>query len=41
MVARLTAAGIAVEVDPETYAYGRFAMLQDPEGNPVQLWQTA
>lgn len=41
MVAQLTAAGVAVEVDAETYPNGRFASLHDPEGNPVQLWQPA
>jgi predicted enzyme related to lactoylglutathione lyase len=31
--------GVTVTVDPETYPYGRFAELKDPEGNPIQLWQ--
>jgi len=39
MAAQLRNAGIAVEVDPKTYPNGRFAQLQDPEGNPIQLWQ--
>jgi glyoxylase I family protein len=39
MVAQLRRAGITVEVDPETYPNGRFALLHDPEGNPIQLWQ--
>lgn len=39
MVAQLEAAGIEVEVDPETYPNGRFAGLSDPEGNPIQLWE--
>lgn len=39
MVAQLRQAGITVEVDPETYPNGRFARLQDPAGNPIQLWQ--
>jgi predicted enzyme related to lactoylglutathione lyase len=39
MVAQLEAAGISVRVDPETYPYGRFARLHDPEGNPVELWE--
>jgi len=39
MAAQLRAAGIAVEVDPQTYPNGRFAQLQDPEGNPIQLWE--
>jgi glyoxylase I family protein len=39
MVAQLRAAGIAVHFDPEQYPNGRFARLNDPEGNPVELWE--
>jgi predicted enzyme related to lactoylglutathione lyase len=39
MVAQLRRANIKVEVDPETYPNGRFALLHDLEGNPIQLWQ--
>ena len=39
MVAQLRAAAIEVKVDPETYSYGRFAHLNDPEGNRIELWQ--
>lgn len=39
MVAQLRAAEIEVDVDPNEYPNGRFARLQDPEGNPIQLWQ--
>jgi glyoxylase I family protein len=39
MVEQLRAAGESVEVDPEPYAFGRFAELRDPEGNGIQLWQ--
>ena len=39
MVAQLREAGIEVVVDPELYPNGRFARLEDPEGNPIQLWQ--
>lgn len=39
MTQQLRAAGIAVEIDPENYPYGRFASLADPEGNPIQLWE--
>lgn len=39
MVAQLKAAGIAVDVDPKAYPYGRFAHLSDPEGNPLELWE--
>jgi glyoxylase I family protein len=39
MTAQLRAAGIEVKLDPETYSFGRFARLRDPEGNPIELWQ--
>jgi glyoxylase I family protein len=39
MAAQLKAAGIEVKMDPESYPYGRFARLHDPEGNPIELWQ--
>jgi catechol 2,3-dioxygenase-like lactoylglutathione lyase family enzyme len=41
MVAQLRAAGISVDVDPKPYPNGRFARLNDPEGNPVELWERA
>ncbi|MGQ0766468.1 MAG: VOC family protein [Gemmatimonadota bacterium] len=40
MVAQLRRAGIEVEVDAQTYPNGRFARLKDPEGNPIQLWES-
>jgi glyoxylase I family protein len=39
MVAQLRALGVAVEFDGKTYPNGRFARLQDPDGNPIELWQ--
>jgi len=39
MVHDLQAAGIAVKLDPKEYPNGWFAELEDPEGNPIQLWQ--
>ena len=39
MAAQLRANGTAVEIDPETYPNGRFGKCNDPEGNPIQLWQ--
>lgn len=41
LVARLTAAGIAVErrAEWDTPETGRFARLTDPEGTPVELWE--
>ncbi len=39
LVASLRAQGVEVTVDPETYPNGRFAKLEDPEGNPLELWE--
>ena len=38
MVAQLRAAGVTVE-EPQSYPNGDFARLQDPEGNPIELWE--
>ena len=39
IVAQLRRADIKVDVDSQTYPNGRFARLEDPEGNPIQLWE--
>jgi hypothetical protein len=39
MVAQLRAAGISVVLDQQHYPNGRFARLNDSEGNPIQLWE--
>ena len=41
MAAQLQGAGVAVEIDPTAYPNGRFAHLEDPEGNRIELWQPA
>jgi glyoxylase I family protein len=41
MVAQLSASDISVKVDTESYPYGRFARLHDPDGNPIELWEPA
>ena len=38
MMAQLRAAGITVG-EPQSYPNGDFARLQDPEGNPIELWE--
>lgn len=38
-VAELRAAGVAVEPHADEYPNGRFAELEDPEGNRIQLWE--
>jgi len=39
MVERLRAAGVSVEPHSEEYPNGRFAELEDPEGNRIELWE--
>lgn len=39
IASQLRSAGVAIAVDPTTYPIGRFARLQDPEGNPIELWE--
>ncbi len=41
LVAHLRAKGSVVTVDEKIYPNGRFAGLDDPEGNPIQLWEPA
>lgn len=39
LVGQLEAAGIATDGKVESFSYGHFAWLFDPEGNRVELWQ--
>jgi len=41
VLARLSAAGVAVDPKREDFDYGRFGWFTDPEGNRVELWQPA
>lgn len=42
LLAELRAAGIEVTTNPDWDSeVGRFARIQDPEGNPVELWEPA
>jgi predicted enzyme related to lactoylglutathione lyase len=36
---RLTAAGVTVDPKRDTYDFGKFGWLTDPEGNRIELWQ--
>jgi predicted enzyme related to lactoylglutathione lyase len=39
VVGQLRQDGLDVSVDAEIYPNGRFALLHDPEGNAIQLWE--
>jgi predicted enzyme related to lactoylglutathione lyase len=39
LLARLRAAGIAIEQEQEMAGVGRFARVHDPEDNPIELWE--
>jgi predicted enzyme related to lactoylglutathione lyase len=38
LLADLAVRGVDVQ-GPETYEYGRFAWLMDPDGNRIELWE--
>lgn len=39
MVERLRADGVTVVDDIETFEYGKFVHIMDPEGNKIELWE--
>lgn len=39
LVRKLKAAGVAVVDSIETYEYGKFVHIMDPEGNKIELWE--
>ena len=39
LVEQLEAAGVAVEPKRESFEYGKFAWMSDPEGNRLELWE--
>ena len=42
MIGQLESAGIEVRRDPDSpYPNGKFAWLNDPEGNSIELWEPA
>lgn len=42
MIAQLESKGVDVRRDPDSpYPNGKFAWLNDPEGNPIELWEPA
>ena len=41
LLARLIAAGVTANPDRQTYDFGKFGWITDPEGNRIELWQPA
>jgi predicted enzyme related to lactoylglutathione lyase len=41
LLSKLRQAGVTVKTDPawDSPETGRFALIHDPEGNPVELWE--
>jgi predicted enzyme related to lactoylglutathione lyase len=39
LVEKLKANGVTVVDDIETYDYGKFVHIMDPEGNKIELWE--
>ena len=39
MLERVRAADVALLQPPETYSYGKFAWIMDPDGRKLELWQ--
>ncbi|SFS21801.1 hypothetical protein SAMN05421771_4335 [Granulicella pectinivorans] len=39
LLQQLADSGVWIDTKREDYEYGRFAWIQDPEGNRVELWQ--
>ena len=39
LLEQLDEAGIEIEPKRESFEYGRFAWIRDPEGNRVELWE--
>ena len=39
MLERLKSEGVTVVGDIESYDYGKFGWIMDPEGNKIELWE--
>ena len=39
LLEELRAAGVEIVGEIETYEYGKFAHILDPEGNKIELWE--
>ena len=41
MLERIAAEGVALEGEPATEPYGKFAWIMDPDGRKIELWEPA
>jgi predicted enzyme related to lactoylglutathione lyase len=41
LLERLAAASVVIDPNRMEFSYGRFAWIEDPEGNRVELWEPA
>ena len=41
LLAALEKEGITVHGEVQTFEYGKFARIIDPEGRPIELWEPA
>lgn len=39
LIEEMRAAGVEITMEIETYEYGKFAHIMDPEGNKIELWE--
>jgi predicted enzyme related to lactoylglutathione lyase len=39
LLAQLAEAGVWIDPKRDAYSFGKFAWIQDPEGNRIELWQ--
>lgn len=39
MIAQMREAGVTIAGEIETFEYGKFAWVVDPEGNKIELWE--
>ena len=39
LITALTSEGVTIVGDIQTFDYGKFAWILDPEGNKIELWE--
>nr|WP_236937629.1 VOC family protein [Flavobacterium coralii] len=39
LLEKLKQEGVTIVGEPESYDYGKFAWITDPEGNKIELWE--